>query len=406
MHNLLIAILVVTFFLSVAFRFFLVLYAEGFIKKGSLDVKLLKQIFWLVWIVLVTIGLIPFAIAPIVVGDFPRDKYRNQLCLAVPTSEDENGSSHLVLQPQVAMALMAFYMVRFVHQVKTYVHGQCPRGKMSSMGKYQRNVLELRTTFVIALILHCFTFVIKFFRQPTQNLDNSDAFLVNFILFDGFIYLLSCCIFLHARSQEIPDRKDAAIDVEFYVSKTRVLQPRRPDPLWSQRSNQTNFPKKDFETPKGADSLKHPKDTANQVGFKISKTPLKEPNNFPASFKLKPKNCDRFWIRRRMVENKTHPIVTIYNSKAGLKIRARDDSFKTDQAKPGKKDLGMPPIDFICSEDNPDAIIEYPSKVLHLQVQSLEKNSEKANFKRATGKDSKQRHRFSYFPKTRLLEQS
>ena len=34
-----------------------------------------------------------------------------------------------------------------------------------------------------------------------------------------------------------------------------------------------------------------------------------------------------------MVDNKIHPIVTIYNSKAGRKIRARDESFKTDQAK-------------------------------------------------------------------------
>ena len=132
----------------------------------------------------------------------------------------------------------------------------------------------------------------------------------------------------------------------------------------------------------------------------MSKPALKKPDNFLASFqdfKLRPKSCDRFWIRRRIVENKTHPIVTIYNSKAGLKIRARDDSFKTDQAKLKKKDSEIPPIDFICSEDNPNAIIEYPSKVLLVQVQSSEANSEK--FKRTSGKDSKQRHRFSYLSK-------
>ena len=43
-HNLLIAFLDVTSFLSIAFRFFLVLYAESFVKKGTLEVKLLKQI--------------------------------------------------------------------------------------------------------------------------------------------------------------------------------------------------------------------------------------------------------------------------------------------------------------------------------------------------------------------------
>ena len=333
-HNLLIAILVVSFFLSVAFRFFLVLYAEGFVKKGTLDVKLLKQIYWLVWVVLVIIGLIPFAIAPIVVGDFPRDKYRSQLCLGVQTLEDENenGSSHLVLQPQFAMALMAFYMVRFVRRVKKYVHGQCPQGRMSSIGKYQRNVIDLNTTYIIALILHCFTFVIKFFRQPTQNLDKSSAFLINFIVFDSFIYILSGCVFLHVRSQEIPDRKDAATN--FYASKAQVLQPRRPDHFQSQSSNKTNIPKTDLVTPV---NLKYLNKSAHWVGSNMAKTAaLTQPEKLTASChksKPKPKSSDRFWIKRKIVDNKIHPIVTIYNSKAGRKIRARDESFKTDQAK-------------------------------------------------------------------------
>ena len=411
MHNLLIAILVVTFFLGVAFRFFLVLYAEGFVKKGTLDVKLLKQIYWLVWVVLVIIGLIPFAIAPIVVGDFPRDKYRSQLCLGVPTSEDENenGTSHLFLQPQFAMALMAFYMVRFVHRVKKYVHGQCPRRKMSSIGKYQRNVIDLNTTYIVALILHCFTFVIKYFRQPTQNLDKSDAFLINFVIFDSFIYLLSCCVFLQARSQEIPDKKDASNHVEFYVTKVKILQPRRPDHFWSQCSNQTNIPKTNLLTPKGPDSLKCPKEKRNQLGYDTSKTAFTQLDDLTA-FNLKPKSCERFWIRRKIVANKVHPIVTIYNSKAGLKIR--DESFKTDQAmrkknsKKASTDLEMPTVvsddhtsvDF-SFEENPKAIIENHSEVLLVQVQSREEKSEKTKFKRASAKAVEPLHRFSYFTK-------
>ena len=385
MHNLLIAILVVTFFLGVAFRFFLVVYAEGFIKKGTLEVKLLKQIFWLVWVVLVIIGLIPFAIAPIVVGDFPRDKYRSQLCLGLPTSEDENenGTSHLFLQPQIAMALMAFYMVRFVHRVKKYVHAHCPRAKMSSIGKYQRNVIDLNTTYIIALILHCFTFVIKYFRQPTQNLDKSDAFLINFVIFDSFIYLLSCCVFLHARSQEIPDRKDAENHVQFYAPKAQVLQPRRPDHF----SNQTNIPKIDLVTPKGPDSLKCLREATNQLGSDSLKTAFTQPDDLTAS-NPKAKSCGRFWMRRKMVGNKIHPIVTIYNSKAGLKIR--DESFKTDQAKQ-KKNSKKAPSD-----------LEMPTTVSDDHSSfgfSLEENCEKMKFKRAPGKAVEPLHRFSYFPK-------
>ena len=166
------------------------------------------------------------------------------------------------------------------------------------------------------------------------------------------------------------------------------------------------FSQNNLETPKGPDSLKYPKALANQVGSKISKTAaLKEPNlNFLASsqdFKLKPKCCDRFWIKRRIVENKAHPIVTIYNSKAGLKVR--DDSFKTHQkTKPWEKASKyseMPPIDFIYSEKNPNSNIQYPSKFLLVQVQSREENFEKTKLKRAPGKASEQGHKFSYLSK-------
>ena len=398
--------MVVSFFLNVAFRFFLVLYAEGFVKRGNLEVKLLKQIYWLVWVVLVIIGLIPFAIAPIVVGDFPRDKFRAELCLGIASSDGENtnGSSHLFLrnflQPQFAMALMAFYMVRFVHRVKKFVRGQWPRGKMSAIGKYQRNVIDLNTTYVIALILHCFTFVIKFLRQPTQNLDKSSAFLINFIVFDSFIYILSCCVFLYARKQDMPDRTDAAKHVEFYISKIQVLAPRTPDNFCCHDLNQTDIPRASIV------KLGYLKDTKNQAGSNSSKTIL--PNNlasFHQNFNLKPKNCDRFWIRRKIVDNKTHPRVTIYNSKAEPTMRATDGGFNANQVKrkdPSRKvskDLEMPPIvsDYLSSFDfalqnNPTEVFEYPAKVLRVNVKGKEEQLK-------WGTDTESLHRFAYFSK-------
>ena len=93
-------------------------------------------------------------------------------------------------------------------------------------------------------------------------------------------------------------------------------------------------------------------------------------------------------------------------------MKIRDESFETDQAKRKKNskkastDLKMPPIvsddhssvDFSL-EENPKAIIEYPSEVLLVRVQSREEKSEKMKFKRASGKATEPLHRFSYFPK-------
>ena len=366
---LLIAIFVVTFFLSVVFRFFLVLYAQGFVKKGSLEVKLLKRIYWLQWFVLVIIGQIPFAIEPIVTGDFPRGnigRYRAELCLGFVTSDNENINESLFLQPQFEMLIMAFYMVRFFHRVKKYISGKCPGGKISSIGKYQRNVIELNTTYIIALILHCFTFLIKFLRQLTQNLDQSNAFLVNFIFLDSFIYLLSCCIFLYVRRQDIPDRKDATNNVEFYVTNVQVLQPRRPDDFFS-FSNQA-------------------KPVTSERSLNMKKDRV-ESNSSKMIFiqQLKPKNCDGFWIRRKL----EHPRVTIYNSKANQTKRI--DAFSK-----GPRALEMPPIvsDHLSSfdfalEKNPKEVIDHPSK-----IQCME---EQLDFKVVPGKKSL--HRFSYFSK-------
>ena len=366
---LLIAIFVVTFFLNVVFRFFLVLYAQGFVKKGTLEVKLLKRIYWLQWFVLVIIGQIPFAIEPIVTGDFPRGnigQYRAELCLGFVTSDNENINESLFLQPQFEMLIMAFYMVRFFHRVKKYISGQCPGGKISSIGKYQRNVIELNTTYIIALILHCFTFLIKFLRQLTQNLDQSNAFLVNFIFLDSFIYLLSCCIFLYVRRQDIPDRKDATDNVEFYVTKVQVLQPRRPDDFFS-FSNQA-------------------KPVTSERSLNMKKERV-ESNSSKMIFiqQLKPKNCDGFWIRRKL----EHPRVTIYNSKAN-QAKRKDAFSKVPRA------FEMPPIvsDHLSSfdfalEKNPKEVIDHPSK-----IQCME---EQLDFKVVPGKKSL--HRFSYFSK-------
>ena len=366
---LLIAIFVVTFFLNVVFRFFLVLYAQGFVKKGSLEVKLLKHIYWLQWFVLVIIGQIPFAIEPIVTGDFPRGnigRYRAELCLGFVTSDNENINESLFLQPQFEMLIMAFYMVRFFHRVKKYISGKCPGGKISSIGKYQRNVIELNTTYIIALILHCFTFLIKFLRQLTQNLDQSNAFLVNFIFLDSFIYLLSCCIFLYVRRQDIPDRKDATNNVEFYVTKVQVLQPRRPDDFFS-FSNQA-------------------KPVTSERSLNMKKERV-ESNSSKMIFiqQLKPKNCDGFWIRRKL----EHPRVTIYNSKANQ--TKRKDAFSK-----GPRAFEMPPIvsdhlssfDF-ASEKNPKEVIDHPSKIQCM--------GDQLDFKVVPGKKSL--HRFSYFSK-------
>ena len=388
--HLLIAILLVTFFLNIQFRFFLVIYAEGFLKKGILNLKLFKQLYWLLWVALVLFGLIPFAITPIMLGNFPtQNSYRKQLCLGVLVFE-KNEKDKNPFGTRITMVLAVFYILRFVHKVKSFVHGQCPGGKISSIGKFQRNVISLRMTSFIALILHCFFFVLTFMRELTQNLDKSKAFFVNFVVLDGFVYLLAFCIFIFARNHDMPTRKDAAKNVDFYVSKVQVLQPRRPEYF--------NVPSQMSKRP---DRSEIQEETRISVEAHFSKTAATQPDQSTFSRdSLKPKTCDQFWIRRVVSNNKIHPIVTIYNSSAKVEPKSREVAIETNQAKRKgylRKESEMaqdisdiqPYIDSALTE-NPNAIISFPSKVPGIHVPS-DDNSEKM----------KAVHRFSFLTKDR-----
>ena len=80
------------------------------------------------------------------------------------------------------MILIIFYILRFVFKAKSFVHGQCPGGKMCSIGKFRRNVLGLSATTFVALFLQCFFCALTFIRELTQDLDESKAFFVNFVV--------------------------------------------------------------------------------------------------------------------------------------------------------------------------------------------------------------------------------
>ena len=381
-HHLLTSILLVTFFLNVVFRCFLVFYAEGFLQKGTLNLKLFKQLYWLLWVALVTLGLIPFAITPIMLGKFPtQDSYRKQLCLGALVFEKEEKDAN-PFGTRILMVLMIFYILRFVCKAKSFVHGQCSGGKMCSIGKFQRNVIGLRITCFVALILPCLIFVLTFIRELTQNMDKTKAFFVNFVLFDGLIYLLAFGIFLFARSHDIPTRKDAAKHVDFYVSKVQVLKPRKPDNFSvpsqcylnqvDQISPNTTIPKPaDMKPDRSRFSGKNPVWTGG----------------------LRPKSCDRFWIRRVVSDNKIHPIVTIYDSSVKVEPQFRATNDTLDGNQPMRKEFSRKELEMSDNHpsiENPNAIISFPSEVVQVHVPNVG-NSEKRLVKDV--------QRFRYFTK-------
>ena len=396
MNHILIAILLVTFFLNIVFRFFLVLHADGLLRKGSLNLKLFKQLYWLLWVALVLVGLIPFAITPIMLGNFPtRNSYRKHLCLGVLVYEKDE-KEIFPFGTMIMMAIQVFYVLRFVRKIKSFVHSQCPGGKMCSIGKFHRNVISLRTTSFVALILDCFFFGLPFIRELTQDLDNSKAFFVNFVVFDGLVYLLAFGVFISARNHDIPTRKDSAKCVNFYVSKVQVLQPRRPVyfnvPCQVDRCSLPTRPDTfdiQEETTIPVESVMSDL-MSDQVSDLISNQKLDEmsdqmsdlisgDNSVWTDESLQKKTSDRFWIRRVVSNNKIHPMVTIYNSSEKVERRtnqAKRKSFSRRESEmPQAISENYPSVD-----SNSNATISFPSDIPRVNMSEKVKAGQRFSY--------------------------
>lgn len=352
-----------TLFLSIVLRFVFILYADRFVKKGRLNLKLLQQLYWPTWVVFVINGLVPFV--PVLSGTFPWNTYRDQLCLGdLPDGENKTLSKiphYLVFG--FKMVLLTIYAVKIIHRVTRYVDGQCPGQKMSSIGKYQRNVMGLRETFFMFLILHCLGFIILGFRLIAKKMDKSNAFLVN-LLCESLMFLFYIAVFIFASRKDVPTRKEASQNVIFNKSKVKVLQPRRDSDFYfsSQCPNQAELylPKTLASQPKESAGLK------KSLQLNIT-PPLRD--------------SSRKWIDKTLSDNKIHPggttIVYHCSSKVGQNFKLPDRTFKTNQTKLKKDSMkGTKYIPHISSsksssvdfelQEFPDAIINFPSSPFHV----------------------------------------
>ena len=126
------------------------------------------------------------------------------------------------------IVIQIFYTVKFYFRM-TRCNGQCPGGKMSSIGKYRRNILGLETTFWAGVSGSCFLLLQNLVRFVSVNyLSRWHAFYANFIMLDSLIFLFYVSIFCFVCLKDIPSVSDPPRKIVFYVSRPTVLEPRRP----------------------------------------------------------------------------------------------------------------------------------------------------------------------------------
>ena len=189
--------------------------------------------FRLAWAAFVTITITPGHIAPMFDGLFPEKHFRGKVCMLQDLqagNEKEDGEIYKKdFFLRFCIVIQIFYAVKFYIQMTRYINGQCPGGKMSSIGKYRRNILGLQTTFWAGVSGSCFLLLQNLVRFVSVHyLSRWHAFYANFIILDSLIFLFYVSIFCFVCLKDIPSVSDPPRKIVFYVSRPTVLEPRRP----------------------------------------------------------------------------------------------------------------------------------------------------------------------------------
>ena len=126
------------------------------------------------------------------------------------------------------LVVQLLYTLSFVRRIRKYVLGQCPSENLSSIGRYRRNVVNLRWEFWCSVLGSCFPGLDYVVRKISMTQTPKFAFIVNFVLLDSMLYLFFIIFFWSVNRQEIPSKKAAAKRCPFYVSyQPKYLEPRR-----------------------------------------------------------------------------------------------------------------------------------------------------------------------------------
>ena len=227
------------FLFSFQFRLFLVMYADrGLIKNGRLNLGLFGQLFW---VVVASFIVLSFALVHgrnLLEGQFlVQNMNRERACLLGNTPE--HSSKIQSKGKAIVYALVAISFVRLVQfkiRGKRFISGLCPNGRMSCLGNFRRNVINLDQTFLwflwwcLAGTFCCFSldYGDGYFSVKTQFWIWNFS---SFISYEGLNLVIP--FFLCVPSQG----KKVTPSTEFYV-RNPILEPRIPR-CFSEKVNTT-----------------------------------------------------------------------------------------------------------------------------------------------------------------------
>ena len=217
------------FFFNFLWRTFLILYGEGFIRNGTINIGLFEQLFWIITTAFITTAYFVFPGKMLVTGIFSEQSPIG-VCLLLPI--DEQISRDSLKLHGVALA-SSFNMIIFV----IYLFWKSERvlkSKTSLIGRFRRNAIDYKESAAISVAWSAFNiweivlvYVCRYLICSPFSHFWTDRFMWVFLL-EMVSLALTCMISF----REIPFENVPIKNIPFYVNSPLVLIPRRPpEPL-------------------------------------------------------------------------------------------------------------------------------------------------------------------------------
>jgi hypothetical protein len=155
-----------------------------------------------------------------------------------------------------------FYTLYFKRKVSKYQAGWCPRGLMSSIGKYKRNVLSYNATLLMSLGWALFSIFHHLMRVLYRRITPEMSYYIDSVLWIVGVNIFYVCLSLILLREDLTSLTERPEVAKFFISKHETLEPRRPCLQVVNTSNivhSTSQPKK-AETSQGSQGryvLKH-----------------------------------------------------------------------------------------------------------------------------------------------------
>ena len=131
------------FFFSLVFRWVLIKFPDrGLVIQGRPNLGLFNQLFWIAFGSCFFFFFSIFVAVPFVTGTFEQSNFCRK-CMIQPFVNDNKAANRLMII-DIFFLITSAYMLMIRFKVTKYFSGVCPKGHMSAIGKYQRNLVSFK----------------------------------------------------------------------------------------------------------------------------------------------------------------------------------------------------------------------------------------------------------------------